>query len=73
MYVEVSEWLSCNANWLIIQLYHDRNKLHYEEKMSALYKIKHASLLKQQPACKHVSQLGRIFQILSQPVFALTP
>jgi hypothetical protein len=41
--------------------------------MSALYKIKHASLLKQQPACKHVSQLGRIFQILSQPVFALTP
>ena len=59
----VSEWLSLNVNSAIFQLYHGENKLLDQ----------HAQLLKQQFAGRHVTPLGHIILIPSQPVFVLSP
>ena len=36
-HVYISMQLIYNAKWVIVQLYHGGNKLHYDEMMSALY------------------------------------
>ena len=67
----------------IFQLYHDKNKWHFDEmmmmmKMSALYKTNtlldnySASSLKQQSTGRYVTPLKHSSQILSHPVFAHT-
>jgi hypothetical protein len=74
----VITWLLFNANSAIFQLYHGVNKLVFNEMMmrSALYLVgffHSASSLKQQSADRHVTLLGHIILIQSQPVFALSP
>ena len=78
----VSEWLLFNANSAILQLYHGKNKLifndmHDDEVRSVLDQhgeldFYSASSLKQQSAGRHVAPLGHIILIPSQPVFALS-
>ena len=66
-----------NSKWVIFQLYHDKNKLHFDELMMMLFKLYKTN--KRSPHCMltettdwHVTPLAQIM-ILSQPVFALTP
>ena len=56
----VSECLLFNANSAIIQLYHGKNKLFFNEMMMS-------------SAGRHVTPLGNIILISSQPVFAISP
>ena len=79
-FLRVSEWLLFYANSAILQLYHGENKLIFNEMMMrfALYSTNMVScifivLLKQQSAGTHVTPLGHIILIPSQPFFALSP
>ena len=76
----VSEWLLFSAKWAICQLYHDENKLHFNDMMMMLICTrptrligKSSSWLKQPSVGRHVAPLGHIILIPSQPVFSLTP
>jgi hypothetical protein len=69
-----------NANSTIFQLYHDENKLIFNEMIVRLVLDQHAELnfysassLKQQSAGRHVAPLEHIILIPSQPIFALSP
>ena len=75
-----------SANWIIFQLYHSENELHFDDdddddddEDSHFELDKHAELefnsassLKQQSAGRHVAPLWHIILIPSQPVFART-
>ena len=82
----MSEWLLFNTNSAIFQLYHRENKLpgnfQWKDDEVRFVLDQHAELdfysatyssLKQQSTEKHVSLLGHIILIASQPVFALYP
>jgi hypothetical protein len=77
----VSEWLLLNANSVIFQLYHGKNKFfQWDDDKERFVLDQHAELdfysassLKQQSAGSHVAPLGHIILIPSQPVFALSP
>ena len=70
-----------DTNLAIFQLYHGENKLISNEMMMRFTELdQHAELgfysassLKQQSAGRHVTPLGHIILIPSQPVFALSP
>ena len=79
----MSEWLLFNANSAIFQLYHGENKSNFQWAdndevrfvldQHAELDFYSASSLKQQSAGRHVTPLGHIILIPSQPVFALSP
>ena len=67
-----------NPKGAIIHLYHEENKLHFNEMMMISTLYPHVSLdfygagsLKQQSAGRHVTSLEHIILTLSQPVFVL--
>jgi hypothetical protein len=61
----VIEWLLFNANSAIIQLYHGKNKLIFNEMMMSWICIMSAD--------RHFAPFGHISLIPSKPVIALSP
>jgi hypothetical protein len=76
----VSEWLLFNANSSIFHLYHEQVNfqwndyaVHFVLDQHAESDFHNASSLKQQSTDRHVTPLGHIILIPSQPVFTLSP
>ena len=78
--MRVSEWLLFNTNSSIFHLYHEQVNfqwndcaVHFVLDQHAELDFHNASSLKQQFADRHVTPLGHIILIPSQPVFNLSP
>jgi hypothetical protein len=77
----VSEWLLLNVKWAIFQLYHDENKVTFNDDNDVRFVLdQHAYLdlysagsLKQQSDSSHVAPILHIIPMPSRPVFAPTP
>ena len=77
----VSEWLLLNINWAIFQLYHEENKITFNDDNDIRFVLdQHAYLdlystgsLKQQSDSSHVAPILHIIPIPSWPFFAPSP